>query len=350
MDKSPEELKILPRDSASPDGVPDKARGGEELDTGEPFAHTRLDDEEIPGGVEETKVVLLPVNPHLVYAYWEFSDRDREEVNRVFSRFGPRARPVLKFYQTGEAGPGSPKSASEFEVAIALGAGKWYVRLEHPANSYCLDLGLNLAGGSFRLLARSNVAEMPRARASEKTEDRDTRANGDHSPAEADVPQAHAGRPSPGAASGEKPEAAPGGWQEFGEARGTPPAYAEPQGRRENWPEPGGATGPAPANAVRPGEEGIRAALDSAAPYRPSYDEWQGEDPERESEWPPRGESAWEMERQLVEFYQHRTPEWVWWTPGAEGRERPRSAAPRRADLTELSERSFRAGLSSGQK
>ncbi len=91
VDKSEEESKLLPRDSALPDVIPDVAESGEERDTEELYARRRLEDEEIPGGDEETKVVLLPVNPHLLYVYWEFSARDLEEVGRVFSRLGPRA-------------------------------------------------------------------------------------------------------------------------------------------------------------------------------------------------------------------------------------------------------------------
>ncbi len=316
VDKSQEESKLL--DSASPDVIPDEAESGEERISEELYARTRMEDEEIPGGDEETKVALLPVNPHLLYVYWEFSARDLEEVGRVFSRLGPRARPVLRFYETTQANSDSLNSASCFEVAIALSAGKWYVRLEHPAHSYCLDLGLCLGQGSFRWLARSNVAEMPKDFPSHKTEERHLRVEGNHSPAEVVAAPAEGRSASQSAPSEGKTQA--------------PPTV--------------------PASAGHPGEEAKLAAHPSASHTRPPYDESEddgGIDREFERTRFSRDAPDEETQRQLAEFYPQRSWEWAWWSPGEKDRDQSPAAAELRADLTELSERSFRAGLSSGQ-
>jgi hypothetical protein len=353
MDKIQEESKLLPRDSALPDVIPEEAESGEERDTEELYARTRLEDEEIPGGDEETKVVLLPVNPHLLYVYWEFSARDLEEVNRVFSRLGPRARPVLRFYETTQASSDSLNSASRFEVAIALSAGKWYVRQEHPAKSYCLDLGIYLGQGSFRLLARSNVAEMPKACPSDKTEERYLRVDGDHSPAAVVGAPADGRSASQSAPSQHKTQAQPRRLLRLGEALPTAPACAEPRGLVVNGPEHRGASAPVPESAGDPGEEAKLAAHSSAFHSRPLYDESQddgGIDRELERTRLSRDAPDEETQRRLAEFYRQRSWDSAWWSPGVEGRKESQAAAELRADLTDLSERSFCAGLSSGQK
>ena len=351
MDKSQEESKLLPRDSASPDVIPDEAESGEERDAEELYARAQLEDEEIPGGDEETKVVLLPVNPHLLYVYWEFSARDLEEMGSVFSRLGPRARPVLRFYET--ANPDSLNSASCLEVAIALSAGKWYVRLEHPADSYCLDLGLCLGQGSFRLLARSNVAEMPKACPSDKMEERYLRVEGNDSPAEVVPPPAEGRSASQSAPSDDKTQAPRRRLLRFGEALRPAPVFDEPRGREVNGPEDRGASGPVSASAGHPGEELKLAAHPSASHSRPFYDESEddgGIDPELERTRLSPDAPDEETQRRLAEFCRQRSWDRAWWSPEVEDRKESQAAAELRTDLTDLSERSFRAGLSSGQK
>jgi hypothetical protein len=352
VDKSQEESKLLPRDSASPDVIPDEAESGEELDAEELYARAQLEDDEIPGGDEETKVVLLPVNPHLLYVYWEFSARDLEEMSRVFSRLGPRARPVLRFYET-QTNPDSLNSASCLEVAIALSAGKWYVRLEHPADSYCLDLGIYLGQGSFRLLARSNVAEIPKVCPSDKREERYFRVEGNQSPAEVVAAPAQGSSASRSAPSEDKTQAPPGRLLRSGEASRSAQAWVEPPGREVNGPEHRGAWGSFIASAGHPGEEAELAVQPSASYSRPLYDGSEDDgaiDRELERTRLSRGAPEEETQRQLAEFSRQRSWDRAWWSPGVKDREESQAAAELRTDLTDLSERSFRAGLSSGQK
>ncbi|MGD0129415.1 MAG: DUF4912 domain-containing protein [Terriglobia bacterium] len=332
MENSQEESKLSLQDSASPHIIPGEAGCSEQGKSEEREGRTGFEDDrqEIQGGGEETRAVLLPVNPHLVHIYWEISARDLEEIGEVFSRLGPRVQPVLRFYTTAQAGLDSVNSTHRFEVVIALGAGKWYVRLENPANSYCIDLGLRLPGGAFHSLARSNVAEMPKACPSDRLEERYLVVEADHPPAEVVV----------------APE------DRIAESR-TVPAHAEPQSREEDWPEPSGASAPVSVYAEHPAGEGSVAADQRVAPSRPPYDEWQGDgdiDHELEGARLSGASLPEDMERQLTEFYEQRRREWIWWAPGVKGKEGSQSATHQCADLTELSERSFRAGLSSGQK
>jgi len=120
-----------------------------------------------------------------------------------------------------------------------------------------------------------------------------------------------------------------------------------------NGPEHRSAWGSFIASAGHPGKEGKLAAHPSAPQSRPLYDESEddgGIDRELERTRLSRDAPDEETQRQLAEFCRQRSWDWAWWSPGVEDREESQAAAELRTDLTDLSERSFRAGLSSGQK
>ena len=268
-----------------------------------------------PGGLpscdEETKVVLLAVNPYLVHVYWAIAAHDQGELGRVFSRLGPRAQPVLRFYDITHVNFGGTNTSSCFDVEIALGVGNWYVHLESPAKAYCVDLGFRIEGGGFRCLARSNVAETPRASPSDREEESYLLVEGENPRAESVVPPEVASEKR-GGASPCRPKAAglrlPEGLgpQAGGESRSAT-THREPQG--------------ADTKGLEPKELKV---FRTAAPG--------------------------EIERKLVERYQQSRWEVSGSAPKDSSAGEPRPAGRERADFTEMSERSFRAGQSSGQK
>jgi hypothetical protein len=102
----------------------------------------------LPESYGEPRVTLLPVNPYLVHAYWDFDAHALPQ---------PIPPATLRFHDVTEGSAGST-----FDVAVDLAARGWYVPLWSPARSYYVELGWNEEGG-FHLLARSNTVETPRA-------------------------------------------------------------------------------------------------------------------------------------------------------------------------------------------
>jgi hypothetical protein len=307
-----EKSKQSLQDAVAPQATLDQAESAEarEAETPEGRARLECDSEELPGSDEETKVVLLPVNPYLVHVYWGIAVHDLEEVGRVFSRLGPRAQPVLRFYDITQVNFGGANASSWFDVEIALGAGNWYVHLESPAKSCCIDLGLRTAGGGFHRLARSNVAETPRACPSDKLEESYLFVEGDYIRAETPV--------------------TPGETAEVVETLPEPSFASEPRGGEGKWLEGVDASRSAPTSGESQGEEE------------------KGQEPEELRFF--RAASIGEIERKLAEFYPQRRWEWPSLAPQAEGTTEPQPSGKERADLTAVSERSFHTGLSSGQK
>jgi hypothetical protein len=106
---------------------------------------TNLEPGELPTSYGKNRLVLLPVDPYLMYTYWELATDPPPTAG---------ARAVLRFHE-------SPSSLSmeisrPFDVDIDLGAGNWYVHLWSPDKLYQADLGLRGDDGSFVVLAHSN--------------------------------------------------------------------------------------------------------------------------------------------------------------------------------------------------
>jgi len=330
-----------------PQGQPPQASAAEvepseawEAGTPEEYAELERDPEGLPAYEDETKVVLLPVNPYLVHAYWGIAARDLKEIGRVFSRLGARAQPVLRFFDITQTDSDGTNSSCWFDVEISLGAGNWYVHLEGSAKTYYIDLGLRTEGGGFHRLARSNVVETPRARPSDKVEESYLLVEGDYRPLET-VGQEHRGAPRSAPLTGERQGGEAEG-PEGGAALRNSLTYGAPQGEEakgsESWgdspyglpPRTLRKAGPEPSGLRLPKGFGSEAGEGSLS--APTYGALE------------------EIERELAELYQERSREWAGFAPEAESTGEAQPSGEEGADLTELSERSFRAGLSSGQK
>jgi hypothetical protein len=109
----------------------------------------------------ETGVVLLPVHPYLVHAYWHFERGKLTQMKRGPGKDFLDGRPVLRFFDvTGIVFDGQNANQT-FDIPVDLAAGNWYVHLWSPGRSYFVDLGLRTEDGRFMRIARSNVAETP---------------------------------------------------------------------------------------------------------------------------------------------------------------------------------------------
>ena len=111
-----------------------------------------LEPGELPASYGKNRLVLLPVDPYLMYAYWELASAAPPTTG---------ARPVLRFHE-------SPISAGAdvsrpFDVEVDLAAGNWYVHLWSPEKIYHADLGIRSEDGTFLSLAQSDTVRTPPA-------------------------------------------------------------------------------------------------------------------------------------------------------------------------------------------
>ncbi len=112
----------------------------EDLPAGEMMAI----EEELPASYGKNRLVLLPVEPYLLYAYWQLAaDPAPSSGDRAVLRFHGASRP--------------------FDVDVDLASGKSYVNLWSYGKLYQADLGFRGQDGAFVSLAQSNSVQTPPA-------------------------------------------------------------------------------------------------------------------------------------------------------------------------------------------
>lgn len=117
----------------------------------------------LPEAYGETRLVLLPIHPYLIHAYWELTPGDLERVKRRVGEGQGTAKPVLRIYDITYLEYDGTNAHSYFDVEIDLGTRNWYVPLWSPGKSYITELGFKRADGEYLAVTRSNVAHTPRA-------------------------------------------------------------------------------------------------------------------------------------------------------------------------------------------
>jgi hypothetical protein len=111
---------------------------------------------------EDDRLVLMAVDPYLVYAYWSITPQRIEAAKALFGKDELEAY-VLRFHDTTGMDSDGVNCGNSFDVKIRLDAGKWYMRLWSPERRYCADIGLRGKDGRLVALVRSNLIETPAA-------------------------------------------------------------------------------------------------------------------------------------------------------------------------------------------
>lgn len=114
----------------------------------------------LPEGYGETRIVLLPIDPDWVHAYWEITGASLDEARRNLGHYFDGAERTLRVrrIQTPESGG----SAEQFYLTIGDLARNWYVKVPQPDAVYQADIGLVTSRGEFYVLATSNQIRVPR--------------------------------------------------------------------------------------------------------------------------------------------------------------------------------------------
>ncbi|MGO0121906.1 DUF4912 domain-containing protein [Desulfothermobacter acidiphilus] len=128
---------------------------------------------ELPQHYGEDRLVLLARDPHWLFAYWEISATLQEQFEEIY---GPgswhTSIPVLRLYDITLLPEFKGYNAHSFvDIPINNAADNWYIEVNQPDRTFCVDLGRRLSSGDFVTLLRSNPAHTPRASLSEHTDE-----------------------------------------------------------------------------------------------------------------------------------------------------------------------------------
>lgn len=114
--------------------------------------------EELPAFYGENKIVLMARDPYFAFTYWEVTNQRYDDAKRLL---GPDAKLVLRVYDITDM-PDVKNAHSFFDIDVFDMVGSWYININRPNRSFCVDLGAIAPDGRFLTLIRSNVATMPR--------------------------------------------------------------------------------------------------------------------------------------------------------------------------------------------
>jgi hypothetical protein len=96
----------------------------------------------------KNRLVLLPVDPYLIHAYWRIAPAQLHDA----SQQATAAQAVLRLHTDGEW----------FDIDVDLQSSNWYVHLWKPEQTLRAELALKREDGTVIRLAQSEVTQMPR--------------------------------------------------------------------------------------------------------------------------------------------------------------------------------------------
>src|SRR5439155_429871 len=96
---------------------------------------------ELPDRYGRTELVLMVVDPSLLFAYWEVTSEGLREAQVALGAEMKGARAVLRFYDISLIHFDGTNAHHTFDIDIGLEGRNWYVHLWTAEKSYCADLG-----------------------------------------------------------------------------------------------------------------------------------------------------------------------------------------------------------------
>ncbi|MFH1829726.1 MAG: DUF4912 domain-containing protein [Pseudomonadota bacterium] len=126
------------------------------FDIGIPHDGAARFEQELSSEYGTDRVVLLTVDPNFVFTYWEVKNESLQEATKAV---GPDGKLTLRFYDVGSTS--TPEQSNFWDVEVFDRTGNWYLKLSHPEQHLCLDIGLKNSTGYFHKITRSNLVRLP---------------------------------------------------------------------------------------------------------------------------------------------------------------------------------------------
>jgi hypothetical protein len=117
----------------------------------------------LPLRYSDNRITILPRDPWWIYSYWDISE---QRINEVISAIPVYEREnlkwILRVYDLTSVSHFDGKNANSFfDIGIHFEANNWYINVNQPERSWCVEIGLVNPSGKFFPVARSNVIKTP---------------------------------------------------------------------------------------------------------------------------------------------------------------------------------------------
>ena len=117
----------------------------------------------LPLRYSDNRITIIARDPWWIYTYWDISEG---RINEVISSIPVYEREnlkwILRVYDlTGINHFSGNNANSFFDIGIHFEANSWYINVNQPERSWCVEIGLVNPSGKFFMVARSNIIKTP---------------------------------------------------------------------------------------------------------------------------------------------------------------------------------------------
>jgi hypothetical protein len=114
-----------------------------------------------PQSPGRTDLVLMPIDPHRMHAYWRIEPRDLEDARARLGDAGADARLILRLHDVSLIDFDGANAHDSFDLEVHGLDNGWYLSFWRSNRAYIAELGLRAERGDFASIVRSTHAELP---------------------------------------------------------------------------------------------------------------------------------------------------------------------------------------------
>lgn len=113
----------------------------------------------LPPTYDMSRLVLLVKDPHWLFAYWEISEKTRQQFNQEMGDVNAwlKTAPALRVNEICHG-----QTVCCYDIPIHDEAFNWYIKVGKPNTSFMVEIG-RVVHGSFFSLLKSNLVTTPAA-------------------------------------------------------------------------------------------------------------------------------------------------------------------------------------------
>ncbi len=114
-------------------------------------------DEELPQGYNETRIVLMLRDPAWAFAYWDLSEARAKRYKRNPEFHGM----LIRVFELSDPIDDRDAVVDSFDIPVQPTDSRWYINLPEQNTNYRLEL-IARYGDAEEILARSNIVSVPK--------------------------------------------------------------------------------------------------------------------------------------------------------------------------------------------
>ena len=92
-----------------------------------------------------THCVLIPRDPNFIYAYWDYTQEDIDQLRNQLKFEGGDSQLVLRVYDITRIKFNGSNANHTWDLEVGFSTKNWYIHVWQDNANYCAELGINIA-------------------------------------------------------------------------------------------------------------------------------------------------------------------------------------------------------------